>query len=380
MKTAILVIGFNRPDFLSQLLKSIEVEKRDVYIFIDGARNPKEDIEVDQCRSISTQFQNRNAIERNIKLNFQLDNLGCKVAVRSAIDWAFESERTLIILEDDIVIGNSFLRTMDVWLDRYSEDKNVFHLNGFSPIPRQFESTSSFLSRYPHVWGWATWRDRWLKYDRELSKWEEGKLHFLPGLNNQFLPEYFTQYWDSQIKLCIDGYDTWDVQWTFTQWLSGGYALTPGARLTGNVGFDNRATHTKSAGNSNRSIRPDKEFNVSDVDSAVVFNHELNAMQDFIEHNLGRSPMKNLWKLKLESIAQRHIFKKLSALLIKFLLKLQESRVYDFFDTFLKSISKIVPHFVHIFLKIYKLIYCRFLIRGIKFIYWRGLRRFLFKQ
>jgi hypothetical protein len=402
MKTAILVIGFNRADLLSKLLASINKEERDVYIFIDGARNPIENFEVEKCRTLATHYQNQNAIKRTIHLNFQINNLGCKIAVRSAIDWAFESETKLIILEDDILIGKSFLKTMDVWLDRYSDEKKIFHLNGFSPIPRQFESAASFLSRYPHVWGWATWRDRWITYDRDLSQWEDGKLHLLPGLKNQFLPENFTEYWDTQIKLCIAGYDTWDVQWTFSQWVSGGFSLTPGARLTGNVGFDNRATHTKSAGNPNRSMRPNDKTYLSDLKKMPVFNHELNAMQDFVEHNLGYSLNRNRWKMYVAGLVQNPILREMLVKFVNFLIKFREHKIYRFLDSFFKTISRNVPTFVQLYLKLFfrakdplyllirqkfklgaricKLIYYKFFIRGIKFIYWRGLRRFLIKR
>jgi hypothetical protein len=222
----------------------------------------------------------------SVKLLTRQSNLGCKEAVRSAIDWAFETEQRLIILEDDISFKDEFLETMDNWLERFDGDKEVFHLNGYNPLPKNMEVRFSYLCRYTHVWGWATWRDRWDFYDRELESWDGGDLRLLPGLLGQDLSDEFCEYWNKQLIACSEGLDTWDIQWLYSQWRYGGFSLTPGRRLTGNIGFDERATHTKQSGGRSRERQPVSHYGRFLNPLAPTFNLELNLKHDLIEHGI----------------------------------------------------------------------------------------------
>ena len=285
-RTPVLLIGFNRPDFLAISLKELAGTGRDVYIAIDGPRDDSDLEEVVKSRKLAKEFAEVNCELQNTFLLFREENLGCKVGVRSAIDWIFEHEEQAIILEDDIAFGEEFLATMDSWLNLFRDRKDIFHLNGFNPLPRKFETGESYLCRYTHVWGWATWSDRWAHYDRNLEKWDDQEFRSLPGLVGQDLSEEFFEYWGMQIALCQNGFDTWDIQWLYSQWHYGGFSLTPGARLTGNRGFDARATHTQFSGNRHRNRLP-AFYNYKFKNPVNPFlNLQLNEIHDLRIHNM----------------------------------------------------------------------------------------------
>jgi hypothetical protein len=171
------------------------------------------------------------------------------------------------------------------------------------------EVNFSYLSRYTHVWGWATWRDRWSFYDRDLETWDGGDLRLLPGLLGQDLSDDFCEYWNKQLLACSEGLDTWDVQWLYSQWRYGGFSLTPGSRLTGNIGFDERATHTKQSGGRSRERQPTAHYGqfMNPVDPKL--NLELNLKHDLIEHGIkGRQDFLNshIWTLKT-ILARRYL-------------------------------------------------------------------------
>jgi len=364
-RAPVLVIGFNRPDLLSASLEELSETGRNVYIAIDGPRNISDQEAVNKSRIIAKNFAANNYETQNTFLLFREKNLGCKVSVRSAIDWIFENETQAIILEDDIAFGQEFLATMDSWLNLFRERKDIFHLNGYNPLPRNSEPDESYLSRYTHVWGWATWKDRWTHYDRELKKWDAGGFRTLPGLLGQGLSDEFFDYWGMQIALCQNGLDTWDIQWLYSQWHYGGFSITPGARLTGNRGFDARATHTQFSGNPNRERLPSfhnyKFLNPIDP----FLNLQLNEIHDAIEHGIyGKRSYINSLSWKFVRLVARLV---LRILHIPFI-----TSFYNYFRTLIfhisKPFSRSIPYFTRLVLIMKKV--CQY-------IYWRIIRSFI---
>ncbi len=343
-QTAVLLIFFNRPDLAQISLINLKDSNRNVYISIDGARNSLDEPHVQECIALAKNFAKVHSGVGAVKLLAHESNLGCKEAVRSAIDWAFETEDRLIILEDDISFKQEFLDTMDNWLEKFNDEKEVFHLNGYNPLPKSMEVNFSYLCRYTHVWGWATWRDRWSYYDRELATWDMGDLRLLPGLIGQDLSDDFCDYWNRQLLACSEGLDTWDIQWLYSQWRYGGFSLTPGSRLTGNLGFDSRATHTKQSGGRSRERLPVSHHGQFLNPVEPKLNLELNLEHDLIEHGVtGRRDFLNspIWTLK--TILARSY---LSLLRIKSFHQLVARFLGKFIA--LRSRSKIVQGFIKI--------------------------------
>lgn len=325
-QTAILLIFFNRPDLAKISLERLKGSSRNIYISVDGPRNKSDQPLVNECVSLAEIFGQEHSKDGAVKFLIHKSNLGCKEAVRGAIDWAFETEERLIILEDDISFQNEFLETMDNWLEKFNDSKEIFHLNGYNPLPKNFEVDFSYLCRYTHVWGWATWRDRWGFYDRDLQTWKGDDLRLLPGLIGQDLSDDFCEYWNRQLQACSEGLDTWDIQWLYSQWRYGGFSLTPGSRLTGNLGFDSRATHTKQSGGRSRERQPASHNGRFLNPAAPVFDLDLNLKHDSIEHGItGRNDFLKSPTLGLKTVLARTYLYMLNVkhfhLLIAFLLR-----------------------------------------------------------
>ena len=105
---------------------------------------------------------------------------------------------------------------------------------------------SYYFSRYPHCWGWATWRRAWEKYDSDMSGWPE----FLdsPAFSDIGASDpLFRDFWVSNFKGVYSGtVDTWDSVWTFSCWSNRGLTVLPARNLVKNIGFGPDATHTLS--------------------------------------------------------------------------------------------------------------------------------------
>jgi len=244
LSTAVLLIVFNRPRTTQIVFDAIRAARPSrLYIAADGPRFDKKDESIlcSQTRSIVT------AIDWPCELItlFQEENLGCKKAVSRAIDWFFEHENEGIILEDDTVPMSSFFGYCEELLGRYKDNDEIMMVSGSNLISSQFESESSyFYTRYIHIWGWATWRRAWQKYDVDMSCWPEwrervGLLDFFDG--NSHLSNYWTQVFNS---IHSGHVDTWDYQWVYACWKNYALSITPRSNLIQNIGFGHDATHT----------------------------------------------------------------------------------------------------------------------------------------
>ena len=242
----ILVMAFSRPGHLQILLDRLrDVEPQSVYFAVDGARAEKlhEDERVAQCRQM---IEDIDWIPRKFTL-FQDANLGCGRGVTTAITWFFDNEEAGIVLEDDIVPEPSFFPYCAELLDRYRDDQRVFAISGCNFVPLEHQSNPDLpyrFSQIPHIWGWATWRDRWSHHRLDISGWQR-----------QLPPWQLWQrtgrsisgatYWASTFELLARGeVDTWDGQLVLAAMTKGQLTATSNVNLVQNIGFDDLATHT----------------------------------------------------------------------------------------------------------------------------------------
>jgi hypothetical protein len=243
MSIPALVIAFNRPEKLQQALLSLaQTDVKEVVVSLDGPRQDKKDeIRIAECIKVIEGFRD---VFELLSINQNGENLGCRRAIQKAIGNFFEIHDRGVIIEDDILVSQQFI-DFALWsLTEYEDDKNIWVINGWSPFNPGEIKPLPWLSRIPIVWGWATWRDRWEKYDPEIEDSASVKPSELKtNLSLPFGVE-FDNYWTSGFNQIREGFDTWDYQLVFSMWKNGGMALTPPSRLTQNIGFDEEATHT----------------------------------------------------------------------------------------------------------------------------------------
>jgi len=246
-QAAALIIGFNRPELLNNLLNKTEFGSRRVYISIDAPRNANDIFHVNACKEIAIRFKARR-FKFDTHLNFRSNNNGLKYAVVSAIDWAFEREEKLIILEDDIFPSKDFFIYMDHYLNLFERDRIIWQVGGHNPNPRTKIIEQPYLSVIPMIWGWGTWRDRWQVYEPSLNSLDSFSTVNLDGyIPNQILDAQFCEYWENRISRIKNGFDTWDTQWGIYMWLEKAFSIQPNVNLTLNKGIGFNSTNTNSS-------------------------------------------------------------------------------------------------------------------------------------
>lgn len=238
--TPILFIIFNRPDTTKTVFAEIRKAKPNrLFIAADGPRQnkPGEKEKCEETRRITEKIDWPCEVERL----YREKNLGCKFGVSSAITWFFENVKLGIILEDDCSPDQSFFKFCSTLLEKYEGDKETMMISGDNFHKNILIKSSYYFSRYPHIWGWATWRRAWKKYNVRIPKVPLMSKTNTP--NNIFIERL---YWNSIFnRVHKNQIDTWDYQWVYAIFKNNGKIICPKINLVENIGFGENATHTK---------------------------------------------------------------------------------------------------------------------------------------
>jgi hypothetical protein len=150
-----------------------------------------------------------------------------------------------VILEDDVIPDPSFFGYANELLERYRDDPRVMSISGDNFIAAHWKPGASYyFSAFTHIWGWASWRRAWARYDVAMSDWpaqREG------GLLRRMFPDSVEAqaYWAGLFDRVSRGdIDTWDYQWAYATFKSSGVSCMPAVNLISNIGFGADATHT----------------------------------------------------------------------------------------------------------------------------------------
>lgn len=244
LTTPVAFFIFNRSDTTECVFEEIRRARPPKLLLVaDGPRTDRVG-EAEKCQAVRSIID---AVDWPCEVlkNYSDINLGCKVRMSSGIDWVFEQVEEAIFLEDDCLPHPTFFRFCQELLVRYRHDLRIAQISGcnFQFGTRRNED-SYYFSKYNHVWGWASWRNRWQGcYDVNISNWpkirDEGWL--LDMLGNKKEKDHWTKIFEAVYQ---GKFDTWDFQWTFACWLQGRLTVLPNSNLISNIGFGVDATHT----------------------------------------------------------------------------------------------------------------------------------------
>ncbi len=242
MKTPILFLFFNRPETTAKVFQAIRAAKPDrLFLAADGPRSER-DGEAELCRETRSTVEEMIDWPCEVQRLYREENLGCRVAVSSAIDWFFNHVEEGIILEDDTLPSDNFFNFASTMLERYRGDARVMHISGNNHQHGRIRGDGAYYaSRFAHSWGWATWRRAWNLYDSEMSgfprNWDE-----IAALCN--LSSRIKDWWIIALKNTREGVvNTWDFQWHYTVMKHEGICLIPNRNLVENIGVGEAATH-----------------------------------------------------------------------------------------------------------------------------------------
>jgi hypothetical protein len=243
----VLLVIHRRPASTRRVFEAIaQARPRRLFVAADG---PATAADREACELTRAAVQ-RVDWDCEVLLDFSDLNLGLDRRMISALNWLFAKEEAAIVLEDDCLPGLRFFDFCASLLDRYEHDSRVVHISGECYRKGRDGDCSYFFSKYPLVWGWATWRRAWTRFDPHISTWPRfGKQPEAPAL---FDSADERAYWLSTFARFHEDAAagkpaSWDYAWYFAC-MTNGLSIHPAVNLVSNIGHGPLASHTREPG------------------------------------------------------------------------------------------------------------------------------------
>jgi hypothetical protein len=174
---------------------------------------------------------------------FRTINLGCKRSVVTALEWFFSEVDWGIILEDDCLPDPSFFGFCESALERYEKAERVMLISGHNPLGAFPPGSDAVLSKYPFIWGWASWRRAWKYYKPEIGDWDCGATSI--QAKKWLGSKHALHFWMKAFHDAAIGAETWDYQLNYAMYMREALAVVSGRNLVSNIGFGADAVHTR---------------------------------------------------------------------------------------------------------------------------------------
>ena len=144
-------------------------------------------------------------------------------------------------MEDDCLPHPDFFPFCQAMLETYPDDERVAMVSGTNYLLQTGVPESYLFSRYFAIWGWATWRRAWKKYDVNMPAWQSLKEN---GYLDYYYPaSYVARHFRRSFAAASRGdIDTWDLQWAFCCLFNNSLSIVPRVNLISNIGT--AGTHT----------------------------------------------------------------------------------------------------------------------------------------
>ena len=162
MKSAILLLGFNRIDYFTKVLNSLEQNKaaykHDLFVYIDGGPNAKQD-EIKELIS--------NSKFSDVEIVCRVNNWGIGRHLIDARRRLFDElgYDRILLLEDDLVLGEHYVETVfkiSDWASEYDDIGTVtaYNINN-STLENQSNQISHIIATNRHFWGYVITKTVW---------------------------------------------------------------------------------------------------------------------------------------------------------------------------------------------------------------------------
>lgn len=240
----VLLLTYRRVDSVIILIDKLRaVGTKNLYFANNAPRDFNDKKFTDEVRNLKHLID----WDCNIIEFFKDSHLDVKNSIVSSIDLFFKNVEFGIILEDDCIPSLDFFQFVsDTYAQRYSKNNPLFVSgNNFDDIntnrlPR--------LSRYCHIWGWASNRDFWQCYDKDLKNLTNiFTIYKWFFRNDRFSIQERLYWYGILLNVKHDFIVTWDYQLIFMLWENDLFSIVPNSNLVQNIGFNTDATNTNSS-------------------------------------------------------------------------------------------------------------------------------------
>jgi len=244
--SALLLVGFNRPEFTIKHLKQLVENRGDfeaIYLYVDG---PRKNVDSDrQNQEKIREYLLHIESEIVIESHFRTENLGLSKNIKDAISVILVKHEAVVVLEDDVEISISAMVNIKMQIEAVTESGLSNPVIGMSSLTKK-RFVSRWIvnewrsSRYFSAWGFGVNKYFWEQHLKYLAE----KSSTAPiSTNNYFLGEVSKrkrEVWKPRFNSEIYDYEIQE-----TLFARGMTSFAPRFRIVGNIGFGPNSTHTR---------------------------------------------------------------------------------------------------------------------------------------
>jgi hypothetical protein len=247
LQTPVALFAYNRPDYTRRVLDRICEADPPCLLFVADGPKPEDETDRQYTQAVRDLVL-ENTFPFDVRYEFADENLGLRHRFSTGLNWVFDQVTEAIILEDDILPELDFFRYCQLLLNRFRDDDRVMEITGRNQLERwQRNDYDYHFSYYGGIWGWATWRDAWDKFDPNMELWADptvrDRIRDLVSEPEQF--RYLKRVYDST---AAGETESWAYAWGFARHLNSGLSIVPSRNLVRNIGFGEKSTNRQNVG------------------------------------------------------------------------------------------------------------------------------------
>ena len=236
----IVLFVYNRPWHSQQTIEALQKNElsseSELFIYSDAPKAEKDQEKVQEVRDYVHSiggFKKLTIIER-------VENWGLANSIVDGVTAIVNQYGKVIVLEDDLVTSPYFLKFMNNALNYYQNQQKVMHISGWNYPINNNGFDDVFLWRLMNCWGWATWKDRWINYEKDVKKTiSEFSKQDIEKLNLDGIDDIWAQVIANKEKKI----STWAIFWYVSIFKKNGLCLNPTQTFVENIGNDGSGMH-----------------------------------------------------------------------------------------------------------------------------------------
>lgn len=251
MLSPVILFVYKRSHHTRQVLEALSIcensKDTPLIIYSDGAKSnvsSKDEQEIEQTRQFLRDFKEQ---KENYFLSIEIyeseSNKGLAKSVKEGITEQINKYEKVIVLEDDIIPQEGFLRYMNEALDKYENEEKVWGISAYAyPLENSNNvKEETFFLPINSSWGWATWKTTWDKIDFDIENiFQKFNKNSITQKEFNFGSYYYYQILEAQRDKKID---SWAALFMANMFLEKGWFLFPKYSVAQNIGFDATGTH-----------------------------------------------------------------------------------------------------------------------------------------
>lgn len=254
MRIGTIIFTYHRSKHTKSVLDALaknSILPEKLYIFQDGVK---------ETTNISEWNEVRRIIEEvdwcDTQVHIAKENIGLSQSVSYGVSSVLEECDAAIILEDDCVPDEHFMRFMVSALEKYQKRSEVYSVSGYAwDISLPKGEGDAYFNRRACSFGWGTWKDRWSQYEEDYG--------ILKRIRKDPAAMKRLSVWGNDLETMLENKlegnnDSWAVFWALKIIEKGGYCLNSCQQLIHNIGFDGSGENSGVAQDKYR--KPEKTF------------------------------------------------------------------------------------------------------------------------